>query len=106
LVLAAAGLGQAGDWADRLLADDPKVRATAQASLVQGAQRSFPVLRQLLDGEREELHVVSFQIIQRIGPPAIPLLVDLLRHESNSIRRTAADELIDLAPIPNRSNQP
>ena len=76
-----------GDWASRLQDNDPKVRATAQAALVQGARRSLPLLKRLLDTGQEDLHVVIFQIIQRIGPPAIPLLVDLLRHESDSIRR-------------------
>jgi HEAT repeat protein/outer membrane protein assembly factor BamB len=85
------------DWANRLLAN-PTVRATAQAALVQVGRRSFPLLRRFLDPEDEDLHTMAFQIIQRIGPPAIPLLVDLLRHESDSIRRRAIDELIDLAP--------
>jgi len=52
----------------------------------------------LLGLEHEELHVVTFHIIQRIGPPAIPLLVDLLRHDEVSIRRGAISELIDLVP--------
>ena len=86
------------DWANRLLANDPKVRATAEAALVQGATRSLPLLRRFLDPGHEDLHVVTFEIIQRIGPPAIPLLVDLLRHEWDSVRRNAADDLIDLAP--------
>ncbi len=86
------------DWANRLLANDPKVRATAEAALVKGAERSLPLLRRFLDPRHEDLHVVTFEIIRRIGPPAIPLLVDLLRHESDSIRRSAADALIDLAP--------
>jgi outer membrane protein assembly factor BamB/HEAT repeat protein len=86
------------EWADWLVAKDPKVRETAEAALVQGAQRSFPLLRRFLTPEHENLHVVTFQIIQRIGPPAIPLLVELLRHDSESIRRSAVDELIDLAP--------
>jgi outer membrane protein assembly factor BamB/HEAT repeat protein len=86
------------DWSDRLLAKDPKVRATAEAALVQGGQRSFPLLRRFLTPEHEDLHAVSFRIIQRIGPPAIPLLVSLLRHESDTIRRSAVDELIDLTP--------
>jgi outer membrane protein assembly factor BamB/HEAT repeat protein len=86
------------DWANRLLANDPKVRATAEAALVQRAQRSLPLLRRFLTPEHEDLHEVTFQIIQRIGPPAIPLLVELLRHESYSIRRSAISELIDLAP--------
>jgi HEAT repeat protein/outer membrane protein assembly factor BamB len=87
-----------GDWADRLLATDPTARATAEAALVQGARRSFPMLMRFLDPEHEDLHAVTFRIIQRIGPPAIPLLVELLRHESDSVRRSAVDELIDLAP--------
>jgi outer membrane protein assembly factor BamB/HEAT repeat protein len=86
------------DWANRLLAKDPKVRETAEAALVQGARRSFPLLRRFLTPEHENLHAVTFQIIQRIGPPAIPLLVELLRQDSDSIRRSAIDELIDLAP--------
>jgi HEAT repeat protein/outer membrane protein assembly factor BamB len=86
------------DWASRLQANDPKVRATAESALVQGATRSLPLLRRFLDPEHEDLHVVTFEMIQRIGPPAIPLLVDLLRHESDSIRRNAVNELIDLTP--------
>jgi HEAT repeat protein len=86
------------DWADRLQANDAKVRATAEAELVQGARRSLPVLRRFLDAEHEDLHEVTFEVIRRIGPPAIPLLVDLLGHEWDSIRRNAADALIDLAP--------
>jgi outer membrane protein assembly factor BamB/HEAT repeat protein len=86
------------DWARRLLANDPKIRANAETALVEGARRSVPLLRRFLAPEHEDLHVVTFEIIQRIGPPAIPLLVDLLRHERDSIRRSAVDELIDLAP--------
>jgi outer membrane protein assembly factor BamB/HEAT repeat protein len=87
-----------GDWAIRLLANDPKVRAAAEAALVQGAPRSLPLLRRFLDPEHDDLHVVTLEIIRRIGPPAIPLLVDLLQHEGTSIRRSAADAFIDLAP--------
>src|SRR5688500_9518063 len=86
------------DWANRLLARDPKVRATAEAALIQGARQSLPVLRRFLKPGNEELHVVTFEIIQRIGPPAIPLLVEMLRHQSESIRRSAVSELVDLAP--------
>ncbi len=86
------------DWANRLRANDPKVRATAEAALVQGERRSLPLLRRFLNPGHEDLHVVTFEILQRIGPPAMPLLVDLLRHESDSIRRRTLDELIDLAP--------
>jgi outer membrane protein assembly factor BamB len=86
------------DWSSRLLSKDPKVRETAEAALVKGAPRSFSLLKRFLTPEHGDLHVVTFQIIQRIGPPAIPLLVELLRHDSESIRRSAIDELIDLAP--------
>jgi outer membrane protein assembly factor BamB/HEAT repeat protein len=85
-------------WADRLLANDPKVRATAEAALVQEGRRSLPLLRRFLDPRHENLHVVAFEIIQRIGPPAIPLLVELLRDERDSMRRSAVSELIDLVP--------
>jgi len=86
------------DWANRLKAKDPKVRAIADATLVQGAPRSLPLLRRFLDREHEDLHVLTLEIIRRIGPPAIPLLVDLLRDEQVSIRRNAIDAFIDLAP--------
>jgi HEAT repeat protein len=86
------------DWANRLLAKDSKVRAAAEAALVQGGRRSLPLLRRFLTPEHEDLHVVTLEIVRRIGPPAIPLLVDLLRHEWESVRRSAADALIDLAP--------
>ena len=86
------------DWADRLLADDPNVRTTAEAALVQGARRSLPLLRRFLASGDEDLHQRTFEIIRQVGPPAIPLLVELLRHEEVSFRRFAADALIDLAP--------
>lgn len=86
------------DWADRLLADEAKVRATAEAALVQGAGRSLPLLRRFLVGDDESLHQQTFDIIRGIGPPAIPLLVELLRHEDASFRGFAADAFIDLAP--------
>jgi len=43
------------DWANRLLASDPKVRATAEATLVKGAGRSLPLPRQLLKRGDEDL---------------------------------------------------
>jgi outer membrane protein assembly factor BamB/HEAT repeat protein len=86
------------DWENRLMDHDPKVRAIAETALVEGAQRSLPVLRRLLNRRNEDLHVVTLEIIRRIGPPAIPLLVDLLRDVRAPMRRSAADALIDLAP--------
>src|SRR5215213_8153253 len=88
----------ARDWANRLMGNDPKVRATAEAALVQGTRRSLPLLRRFLNSRNDDLHVRAFEIIGRIGPPAIPLLVDLLRYQRVSIRRSAVDALIDLAP--------
>ena len=86
------------DWTDRLLANDLKVRATAEAVLIQGAARSLPLLRRFLATDDEDLHRLTFDIVRQIGPPAIPLLVELLRHEEVSFRRFAADAAIDLAP--------
>ena len=80
------------------MSNDPKVRAVAKAALVQGAARSLPLLRRFLNRRNEDLHLETFEIIRRIGPPAIPLLIDLLRHKQTSFRRSAADALIDLAP--------
>ena len=53
-----------GDWTNRLLASDQKVRATAEAALVQGGQRSLPLLKRLLNAGHEDLHVVIFEIIR------------------------------------------
>ena len=86
------------DWTNRVMSSDAKIRATAQAALVDGAARSVPLLRQLLNTDNEDLHEETFEIIRRIGPPAIPLLVELLRHEQASFRRFAADAFIDLTP--------
>ena len=86
------------DWANRVMANDAKVRASAEAALVKGATRSLPLLRRFLTSDNEDLHQQTFEIIRQIGPPAIPLLVELLRHEQVSFRRFAADALIDLAP--------
>src|SRR5262249_1172887 len=98
VALAQTPLPRTESWAHRLRANDPNVRAAAEAALVRGAQRSLPRLKRLLDPEHEDLHAVTFEIIRRIGPPAIPLLVDLLGHQWDSIRRSASDALIDLAP--------
>ncbi len=86
------------DLENRLLDSDPKVRASAEATLVHDEGRSLPLLRRFLNRDNEDLHEVTFEIIRRIGPAAIPLLVDLLRHESVAIRREAADAFIDLTP--------
>ncbi|MEN3329851.1 MAG: hypothetical protein V7638_4658 [Acidobacteriota bacterium] len=86
------------DWADRVMSKDPKVRASAEDALVQRAGRSLPLLRRLINSGDEDLQWETFEIIRRIGPPAIPLLVELLRHRQVEMRRLAVDALIDLAP--------
>lgn len=86
------------EWASRLLASEPETRAAAEADLIEGGRNSFPLLRRFLAREHEDLHPVTFRILQRIGPPAVPLLAELLRHESDSVRRGAVNELVDLAP--------
>jgi len=86
------------DWANRVMSNDAKIRASAEATLAQEAGRSLPLLRRFLNSDNEDLHLQTFEIIRRIGPPAIPLLLDLLRHEQFSFRRFAADAFIDLAP--------
>jgi outer membrane protein assembly factor BamB len=107
-ILLAARLGQAVpvcqsppvpvDWAARLRAGDPKIRAAAEAALVRRAPASLGVLRRFLAPEHEDLHQVTFEILRRIGPSAIPLLTDLLHDKSDAIRRETVDVLIDLAP--------
>jgi len=86
------------DWSNRVMSNDAKIRATAVAELVHEAGRSLPLLRRFLNTDNEDLHLETFEIIRRIGPPAIPLLLELLRHEQVSFRRFAADAFIDLTP--------
>jgi outer membrane protein assembly factor BamB/HEAT repeat protein len=86
------------DWENRVTANDAKIRTSAEAALVKGAGRSLPLLRRFLTSDNEYLHEQTFEIIRQIGPPAIPLLVELLRHEEVSFRRFGADASIDLAP--------
>jgi hypothetical protein len=80
------------------MSNDAKIRASAGAALVHDPARSLPLLRRFLNSDNEDLHQETFEIIRRIGPPAIPLLLDLLRHQQISFRRFAADAFIDLTP--------
>ena len=82
-MILAAGLSQGVALSQSTLPSDPKVRA----------------VRRLLASDDENLHQQAFDSIRRIGPPALPLLVDLLRNQDVSFRRFAADALIDLAPL-------
>ncbi|HKR21146.1 MAG TPA: HEAT repeat domain-containing protein, partial [Pyrinomonadaceae bacterium] len=54
--------------------------------------------RRFLNTDNDALHEETFEIIRQIGPPAIPLMLELLRHKQVSFRRFAADAFIDLAP--------
>ena len=89
---------QVREWATRVMSKDAKIRASAEAALVNEGRRSLPLLRRFLNSDNEDLHLQTFEIIRRMGPPAIPLLLDLLRHEQVSFRRFAADAFIDLTP--------
>jgi outer membrane protein assembly factor BamB len=59
---------------------------------------SIPDLRRSFARADEALDAESFEAIRRIGPAAIPLLVELLRDRRVSARRGAVDVLIDFAP--------
>lgn len=85
-------------WADRLGSDDPQIRSAAADALIQGAQGSLPLLKQLLDSHDEALRWEVFEVVRRIGPMAIPWLADVLRHGRASVRQQAVSILIDLAP--------
>src|SRR5436190_9212133 len=94
----AKGSDTTQNWEKRIISNDPKIRSSAAAELIQGAERSLPLLRRFLNRRNEDLQRETFEIIRRIGPPAIPLLVDLLRDKRISFRRYAADAFIDLVP--------
>ena len=98
VVLAQTNSTRVRDWADRVTSKDAKVRANAEAALVKDGRRSLPLLRRFLTSENEDLHEQTFEIIRQMGPTAIPLLLELLRHEHVSFRRFAVDASIDLAP--------
>src|SRR5436190_12476102 len=43
------------DWANRVMANDPEIRSTAEADLVRGVERSLPLLRRFLESRNEDL---------------------------------------------------
>jgi len=88
----------ASDWAKRVMSNDSQVRAAARTALGRGGKRAFPLLRVFMNIRNEELELQTFEIIRRIGPPAIPLLTEKLQNDRVSIRRRVVDVLIDLAP--------
>lgn len=98
LILPIQSVAQTKRWADRVMSNDAKIRTTAEAALVRDGARSLPLLRRFLNTDNDVLHEETFEIIRQIGPPAIPLMLELLRHKQASFRRFAADAFIDLAP--------
>ena len=85
-------------WAERVTSSDSKVRSSAETALVKRAGSALPLLKRFLATDNDYLHQQTFEIIRQIGPPAIPLIVELLRHEQVSFRQFAADACIDLTP--------
>ena len=66
--------------------------------MVRCGSRSLPLLSRFLQSPDQDLHYEAFEIARRIGPEVIPLLSDLLGNGDVSVRRRAADTLIDFAP--------
>src|SRR5688572_12437391 len=85
-------------WADRLRSGDAEERAAAAEAFAGQGAGSVPVLRQLLRSQDEYLHVTAMDVVHRIGPDAIGLLTEMLDDRRASIRRSAVDILVDLAP--------
>lgn len=86
------------EWADRVTAADPNVRADATAQLARGGERTLPLLRALLTSHDLAARAAGFDIAHRIGPPAIGLFTECLHSARVTDRRRAVDLLIDLAP--------
>ena len=103
IALLIPALAPASEWAARLTSADPKARAVAEDALVRQGPAALASLRRLLERRDHDVHVVAFEVLQRIGPPAVPLLTDLLRNDQVVIRRGAVNELVDLAPHTERS---
>jgi outer membrane protein assembly factor BamB/HEAT repeat protein len=79
----------------------PALLCTFPASASGQAGPSAPSrqeLRRALAQGDEALEASAFETLRRTGPAAIPLLAELLGHERVSVRRGAADVLIDFAP--------
>ncbi|MCX6867989.1 MAG: PQQ-binding-like beta-propeller repeat protein [Verrucomicrobia bacterium] len=94
----AAEPGLVRTWADRLTADRAEDRADAAAALVRGGEDALPLLRCLLANQDECLRQETFEIIRRLGPCAVALLVEALARQEASLRLQAVGILIDLAP--------
>jgi outer membrane protein assembly factor BamB/HEAT repeat protein len=85
-------------WARRLTSEITEERADATAELVQGGRHALPLLRRLLGEPDDKLRQEVFEIIRRLGPCAISLLLETLTGEDSSSRLQAVGILIDFAP--------
>ncbi|MCX6874285.1 MAG: PQQ-binding-like beta-propeller repeat protein [Verrucomicrobia bacterium] len=85
-------------WAGRLTVENATDRADAAAVLVLGEAQALPLLRCLLADPDGGLRQETFEIIRRLGPAAVPLLVEALTQEEASVRLQAVGILIDFAP--------
>jgi outer membrane protein assembly factor BamB len=85
-------------WAHRLKSDEPAVANDAGRHLVNGGQRSVPLLRRLLRTREDVVRSRAIESIAQIGPDAIGLLTEMLGDRRVSVRRAAIDILVDLAP--------
>jgi outer membrane protein assembly factor BamB/HEAT repeat protein len=86
-------------WAGRLRGGENAAgRAAAAAALVRGGVDALPLLRRLLAEPDEGLWRESNEIIRRLGPCAVPLLVETLTRDEASLRLQAVGILIDFAP--------
>jgi hypothetical protein len=66
-------------WAERVRAEDTKVRTKAAAKLVRGGAESLPLLLHFLLSKNEGLRHEAFKIIRNIGVSTFPLLTELLK---------------------------
>src|SRR4051812_21523085 len=83
-------------WGDRLINNDPKLREKTEATLLHAGADSLPVLKRLARSRDQKLRLAAFGIIRQIGPPAIPLVIELLREARPAVRYDAVGILIDL----------
>ena len=83
--------------------DNPRVRemsAWALSEIKEPAARVVPALITVLNDSDENIRVVGSVILQRLGEPAVPYLIDALNAESPEIRLNAAYALGEIgAPL-------
>lgn len=85
-------------WTDRLSSEKAADREVAAGALVAAAGDAVPLLRRLLATPDEGLRQKCFEIIRRIGPDTLPLLVEVLAGKDAWLRLQVVGILIDFAP--------